>query len=98
MDPYRPEIWGMNSDQFSAGVREGWGMECPKCKTADDIYVEATVTIRLYPGGHEAHLCAETIWNDTSPCHCGNCAFEGTAKDFKIPSTGEAPEQEGDRR
>lgn len=74
----------MNSQQFGDGVRDGWGMECPKCKTADDIYVAATVMIRLYPGGHEAHLCADTEWKGTSPCHCGNCGFESVAENFKI--------------
>ena len=82
-NPYRPELY-MSSDEFSAGVREGWGMECPKCKTSNNIYVVATVTIRLYPGGQEAHLCAETDWDGKSACHCGNCKFEGVTENFKM--------------
>jgi hypothetical protein len=82
-DPYRPELY-MKPDEFSAAVLEGWGMQCPKCKRSDNIYIAATVMIRLYPGGHEAHLCADTDWKPASPCHCGNCSFEGSADDFKI--------------
>ncbi len=52
MDPTAPKFGGMNSDRFSSGVRDAWGMECPECKTADAIYSDATVTIRLCPGGH----------------------------------------------
>jgi hypothetical protein len=81
-NPYRPELY-MKSAEFSAAVAKDWGMQCPKCKTSDDIYIAATVMIRLYPGGHEAHLCADTEWDGKSACHCGNCSFESVAEDFK---------------
>jgi Zn ribbon nucleic-acid-binding protein len=90
MDPYRPELYGISSEKFGDGVREGWGMECPKCKTADDIYIDATVKLRLYPGGHEAYLLtSDKTWDYTSHAHCGNCGFEGVAKDFKIEKRAE---------
>jgi hypothetical protein len=59
-----------------------WNMQCPKCGSDEAVVVQVLVWAHVdvdhvEPGG-------ESMWTDSSPCHCGVCQHFGEVRKFRI--------------
>ena len=67
-------------------------MRCPKCKSADQIDIEAIVWVRLTEDGTDADASNDGghTWDDGSAATCAACGCSGTVFDFDSELEGAA--------
>ena len=65
-------------------------MECPECKSPDEIDICAAVWVRVSPDGTDVTAAdnGDHEWEDVSRCACGACGHEGTVKTLTPGSGG----------
>ena len=57
------------------------GMNCPKCGSEGPFAIEMSCFGVVYDNGIEDTQDFE--WDDTNYCHCKDCGYDGTVRDFK---------------
>ena len=66
-----------------------FNMLCPKCGSADQIDIAATVWVRLTADGTDTDEAADGghFWDDDSRARCIACDHQGTVKEFQPEAT-----------
>ena len=66
-----------------------FNMFCPKCGSADQIDIAATVWVRLTADGTDTDEAADGghFWDDDSHARCVACDHQGTVKEFQPEAT-----------
>ena len=62
-----------------------WGLECPQCKTGDQIDIAASVWVRLCRDGTDVTAAAngDHEWGDQHQARCCACGYQETAAHFQ---------------
>lgn len=68
------------------------GMRCPHCRSPEPFFISVKTTCLFYDEGSEEAASLE--WDQSSPCTCVDCAYQGTVADFKTPADTSLPPSE----
>jgi hypothetical protein len=63
------------------------GLKCPKCGSLEPFDILLTCWTKVYDDGTDT--ANEHVWDNSSPCNCFKCNYQGKVGDFRIPEKDE---------
>lgn len=57
-------------------------MKCPECGYDAMFHIVAKSTFTMFDEGADSFT--DVVFDETSPCACGECRYEATVKEFSV--------------
>lgn len=66
-------------------VKENWDMECPKCRSDENLVIGILTAALLTPDGTDIwEYDSDHEWDDKSTCECAGCGHSGKVSEFEL--------------